>query len=157
MVRGSLSNRRDATGLTSGGRNLKREFLNPESMATPRGYTHAVTVEDAKKIVFVAGQVALATDGSVVGVGDVEAQARQAFENVKNALEAAGASVSDVVRLTTYVVDYRPEHRDVLHRIRQLYWAEGNLPTSTLLGVQALALPEFLVEVEVTAVVGDPG
>jgi enamine deaminase RidA (YjgF/YER057c/UK114 family) len=133
---------------------LNREFVNSDRLATPRGYTHAVSVEAADRIVFVAGQVALAADGSVVGAGDVEAQARQALENVKIALESVGAALSDVVRMTTYVVDYRPEHRAVLAKLRESYWPDQELPASTLLGVQALALPELLVEIEVTAVVG---
>jgi enamine deaminase RidA (YjgF/YER057c/UK114 family) len=133
---------------------LKREFVNSERLAQPRGYTHAVTVEGAGRMVFVAGQVALAEDGSVVGPGDVEAQAAQAFQNVRIALESVGAAMSDVVRMTTYVVDYRPEHRDVLRRLREANWSEQNLPASTLLGVQALAMPELLVEIEVTAALG---
>jgi enamine deaminase RidA (YjgF/YER057c/UK114 family) len=128
--------------------------VNSDRLATPRGYTHAVSVEAADRIVFVAGQVALAADGSVVGAGDVEAQARQALENVKIALESVGAALSDAVRMTTYVVDYRPEHRAVLGKLRESYWPDQELPASTLLGVQALALPELLVEIEVTAVVG---
>jgi len=130
---------------------VERQFINAAGLSAPRGYTHAVVVP-AGRMIFVAGQVAFGADGSIVGKGDVEAQARKAYENVETALAAAGATMADVVRLTTYVVNYQPEHRDVLRKVRADYWSDTEPPAATLLGVQALALPDLLVEVEATAV-----
>jgi enamine deaminase RidA (YjgF/YER057c/UK114 family) len=75
------------------------------------------------------------------------------MRNVGLALTAAGASFSDVVKLTTYVVNYRPEHRTVIGQARAPFFAGRTPPASTLVGVTALALPEWLVEIEAIAVV----
>jgi enamine deaminase RidA (YjgF/YER057c/UK114 family) len=64
-------------------------------------------------------------------------------------LAAAGADYDDIVKITTYVVNYRPEHRAIVGKVR----ANGMPPASTLVGVSALALPEWLVEIEAIAVV----
>lgn len=133
---------------------MPREFINPETLSRPNGYTHAVVVPTGR-MVFVSGQVAFNKDGSVAGKGDVEAQGRKAYENVEAALAAAGVKMSDVVRLTTYIVDYQLEYRELLRNIRAKYWSDSKPPAATLLGVQALALPDLLVEVEATAVVND--
>ena len=75
------------------------------------------------------------------------------MRNVGLALAAAGASYADIVKLTTYVVNYRPEQRSVVGQARAPFFAGGTPPASTLVGVAALALPEWLVEIEAVAVV----
>jgi len=90
--------------------------------------------------------------GNVVGPGDLAAQAAQAMRNVGLALAAAGASYADVVKITTYVVDYKPEHRAVIGAARAPFFSGRPPPASTLLGVSALALSEWLVEIEAIAV-----
>lgn len=127
-----------------------RKTLNPETMSTPHGYSHVVEAEG--RLVLVSGQVAFDKNGDVVGEGDLDAQARQAYANLGAALAAVGASFADVVRLTTYVVDYQPEHRNMLRQIRSEHWP-ADPPAATLVGVSALALPELLVEIEATAVI----
>jgi enamine deaminase RidA (YjgF/YER057c/UK114 family) len=127
-----------------------RKALNPETMSMPHGYSHVVEAEG--RLVFVSGQVAFDRNGDIVGKDDLAAQARQAYANLGAALAAVGASFGDVVRLTTYIVDYRVEHRDVLRQIRSEHWP-ADPPAATLVGVSALALPELLVEVEATAVI----
>jgi enamine deaminase RidA (YjgF/YER057c/UK114 family) len=67
---------------------------------------------------------------------------RQAMRNVGLALAAAGASYADIVKITTYVVNYMPEHRVIISRARAPFFANGEPPSSTLVGVAALALPE---------------
>jgi enamine deaminase RidA (YjgF/YER057c/UK114 family) len=105
-----------------------------------------------QSLVFIAGQVALDAQGQVVGEGDLRAQAHQVFQNLRTALEAAGASFEDVVKLVTYVVNYQPEHRALLAEVRPDYLPANNPPASTLLGVQALALPQLLIEIDAVAV-----
>jgi enamine deaminase RidA (YjgF/YER057c/UK114 family) len=129
-----------------------RKVLNPETISTRQGYSHVVEAEG--RLIFVAGQVSLDKNGDLVGKGDIELQARQAYANLEAALAAVGANFDDVVRVTTYVVDYRPEHRTVLRQIRSEHWP-ADPPAATLLGVSALALPDLLVEVEATAVIAD--
>jgi enamine deaminase RidA (YjgF/YER057c/UK114 family) len=79
-------------------------FASPDDLASPPGYSHVVTIP-AGRLVWTAGQIAMDSDGTVVGVGDWERQARQVFENLTRALDAAGADWSDVVKLTYFVVD----------------------------------------------------
>jgi enamine deaminase RidA (YjgF/YER057c/UK114 family) len=124
-------------------------FINPATLATPPGYTHVVAASRGQTI-YVSGQVALDATGQVVGAGDVAVQARQAFENLRLALNAAGAELSDVVKLTTFVTDMasaRPAFRAARDAV-----ITSNPPASTLVEVSRLFRDEFLIEVEAVAV-----
>ncbi len=113
-----------------------------------------VAVASGTRIVYTAGQVSIDVEGELVGGHDLAAQTEQAMRNVGLALAAAGASFADVVKITTYVVDYRPEHRAIIAKARAPFFAGRTPPASTLVGVSALALPEWRVEIEAVAVVG---
>ena len=133
---------------------MKRRNIQPDALAqrVVAGnvlYSHVVVVEAARKTIFVAGQLARDSRGEVVGKGDMRAQIRQAGENIKAALAAAGASLADVVKTNTYVTDMEEffKHTDV----RVEYF--GALPTSTTVEVRRLAHPDLLVEIEVMAMV----
>ncbi len=123
---------------------------NPAELSEPRGYSH-VAVASGKKIVFVSGQVALDSGGNLVGAGDLAAQARQAFRNLIAALGSAGAAPRDIAKITWYVVNYSEDVRPALVAARREAFGE-HAPASTLIGVQALARPDFLIEVEAIAV-----
>src|SRR5437763_9572240 len=82
----------------------EKRFISPETLPPPFGYSHVVDAP-AGRIVYVSGQVPLAAKGELVGAGDLEAQARQVFENLSTALEATGASWRDVVKLNYFLVD----------------------------------------------------
>jgi len=125
--------------------------LQPNGLAPPRGYSHVVAARGLQ--VYIAGQVAFDADGRVVGAGDLRAQAEQVFRNLGTALAAAGARVEDLVKTTTFVVGYRPEQRALIAEVRSRFYGQAQPPASTLVGVQALALPELLIEVEAIAVV----
>lgn len=127
--------------------------LRPEGLHNLPTYTQVVAATGARQV-FVSGQVAVDADGTPVGLGDLAAQTEQVMENLKVALAAAGADFADVTKITTFVVDYRPEHRPVIAEVRSRYLPEGAPPASTLVGVTALAAPEWLIEIEATAVVG---
>ena len=88
-----------------------------------------------------------------MGAGDLLAQMRQCYRNVQVALEAVGASWADVLRVTVYVVALSDEARGVGRTVRDEFLPPANRPASTLLGVERLASPDFLCEVEATAVV----
>ncbi len=139
--------REDARGGAS-----KVERINPDALMKPTGYTHVVSVERGT-LVFVSGQVALDRAGNVVGKGDFAAQARQVFANLRAALAAAGAAPKDVVKAVTYVVGYQPSQLPALREARQAFFGDAPPPASTLVGVQALAREDFLLEIEVFAVV----
>ena len=131
---------------------MSAEFLNPASLCPTFGWTHVVSVSGGKTI-YVSGQVGINEKGEVVGKGDLKRQTEQAFENIRLALAAAGATFQHVVKTNLYVVGLRPEHVPIIREVRSRYvWAE-HPPSSTLVGVSALVGPEWLIEIEAVAVV----
>ncbi len=122
-----------------------KEFHSPEGIAAPvgNGYTHAITAGGA---VYVSGQIGMDPSGTIAE--GFEAQARRAFENLKAVLAAAGASLSDIVKVTVLLVELSdlPAYRNV----RETYLP--HLPASTLCVVKSLAVPELLFEIEAIAV-----
>ena len=131
---------------------MPKQFLNPPALNTPNGFTHVVTATGAKTI-YVSGQVSVNEKAEVVGKGDFRAQVERTFENLKACLAAAGATFKDVVKVTYFVVGLKSEHVPVVREIRSKYLDAANPPASTLVGVAALVVPEWLIEIEVIAVV----
>lgn len=131
---------------------MEKKFINPPTLATPRGYTHVVTTTGGK-MVFIAGQVAWDVKGEIVGKGDLRAQATQAYANLQAALAAVGATTADVVKMNTYVVSFKSADLPVIREVRSQFFPQENLPASTLVGVQALALDGLLMEIEAIAMV----
>jgi enamine deaminase RidA (YjgF/YER057c/UK114 family) len=132
-------------------------LTNPQGLPRVDVY-HQVAVATGSRQVFVAGQVSWDADGVTVGVGDLAAQVEQSYANVATALQHAGAGIDDLVRLTVYVVSWTPDKMPAL--LDGLSRAANRLgstatPPATLIGVAALDVPEHLVEIEATAVVGD--
>lgn len=126
------------------------ERYNPAGLFQPTGYSQ-VTVAVGRRVVFVSGQVAIDAAGHLVGAGDLGAQAQQAFRNLVAALGSVGAAVTDIAKMTLYVVNYIPDlHPTISQARREAFGA--HIPASTLVGVPALADPGFLIEVEVIAV-----
>lgn len=131
---------------------MTAQFLNPPALCPTFGWTHVVTTGPGRTV-YVSGQVSVDARGEVVGKGDLRAQTQQAFENVKAALAAAGATFRDVVKTNIYVVGLRPEHVPMIREVRSRYiWAE-HPPASTLVGVSALVGPDWLIEIEAVAVI----
>jgi reactive intermediate/imine deaminase len=122
---------------------------NPPSLSTPTGYTHVVAPQRGR-LVFIAGQVAADRSGAVVGKGDFKAQAKQVFENLKAAVEAAGGTMADIAKINTYVTDI--SQIQAMRDVRQQYFT-GSPPASTLVQVVRLAREEYLIEIEAIAVV----
>ncbi len=104
----------------------------------------------ANGVVYVRGQVGqdLETRESV-GIGDIEAQTEKAMANIKLLVEEAGGSLEDIVKVVVYLVDIR--YREAVYRTMGT-WLKGVYPVSTGLVVSALARPEWLVEIDATAV-----
>jgi enamine deaminase RidA (YjgF/YER057c/UK114 family) len=125
--------------------------LTPTGLFKPAAYTQVV-VASGRRMVFTAGQVSIDADGRLVAPGDFAGQVKQVFANLRTALEGAGATPADVTKITIYVVDYKPELRPLLGEARSAVFG-GTLPASTLVGVQALAEPGYLIEVEAIAVI----
>ncbi len=128
---------------------MNRTYLNPATLARPRGYSHVVKVGDT---VYLAGQIALAPDGSLVGKDDAEAQVRQVWHNIGLALRSVGGTLVDIVKTTTYITDIA--HADAVRKVRYETFTT-NPPTSTMLVVAGLAVPDLVVEIEAVAVVSE--
>ena len=125
-------------------------LLIPETMPKSVGYSQVAAVTGGT-IVFVTGQVALDKSGSVVGKDDFRAQVQQVFENLRAALEAAGGTFDDVIKLNSYFLDL--SHLPDLREVRDKYVNVEKPPTSTAIEVPRLFRQEFLVEIEAVAVV----
>ena len=128
------------------------EHPRPEGLLHNAGFSQVVAAAGMRTI-YTAGQVSIDERGNLVGADDLAAQTEQVMRNVGLALAAAGASFADVVKITTYVVNYRAEHRPIIGQVRAPFFAKGTPPASTLIGVAALAAPEWLIEIEAVAVV----
>ncbi len=115
----------------------------------PWPYSHGIAVGN---LLFIAGQVALDEDLRIVGPGDIEIQARQAWDNIRAVVEAAGGKITDVVRVTTYLADLADT--DGLHKVRREIFPDGDYPVATVTEAKRLGLPGLLVEIEATAVIG---
>jgi len=125
---------------------MAHEILNLKSVHPTDGYSH---VAKAGKTLYIAGQVAKDLQGNLVGRGDFEAQAHQVFTNLRNILKETGGALNHIVKLTTYLThfSFRPAYRDV----RNTYFQEP-FPANTLLIVESLASPDYMIEVEAIAV-----
>lgn len=134
---------------------MRNARINPESLyaSTQLGFSHAVKA-DGNIIIQCSGQVAWDKDCNIVGLNDVGAQAKQALKNLKIVLSEAGAQVSDIVTLRTYVVDHNPSLLEPIGKAIGEFYGATTPAANTLIGVQALALPDFLIEIEATAVIG---
>ena len=132
---------------------LRRTIVNTDKAPQPIGaYSQAIRTAPGE-LLFIAGQVAVGLDGSPVGVGDMAAQTRQVFDNLGGILEGVGATFSNVVEFTTYVVGrdsvqpYIAARTDVYPEI----FPDGDYPPNTLLVVDGLVREEFLLEIKAVA------
>jgi enamine deaminase RidA (YjgF/YER057c/UK114 family) len=135
---------------------MPKKFINPESLPNwEQAFTQVITVSPpaTAKTVYISGQVAVDKNQNLIGDGDLSAQAMQTFQNLETALAAGGATTADVVRLNIYVKDYKPENAAPVSEALRRYFPQQQLPTSTWLGVQALAREGFLIEVDAVAIV----
>jgi reactive intermediate/imine deaminase len=122
-------------------------YVRPDGMPPRNGYSHAVAFTG--RAVIVSGQLPLDHDGKLAGTGP-EAQARQAFQNLSVALAAAGADMTQVVKLTVYLTDLAD--LPAFRRVRDEYVSADHPPASSLVQVAGLVHPEARVEIEAMAV-----
>jgi enamine deaminase RidA (YjgF/YER057c/UK114 family) len=126
------------------------EHINPKGIAPPRGYTHVVSASGGRTI-YISGQVSTDVTGAIVGRGDLKVQVRQVFTNLKLALQSVDLGPADVVKANTYVVNMKPDDVPVIREARNAFFEGVEPPASTLVGVVALANPDFLIEIEFIA------
>jgi enamine deaminase RidA (YjgF/YER057c/UK114 family) len=135
------------------GDSMSKEFFSPATLPPPVGYSHIAKVNKGT-LIYIAGQVSSDASGALVGEGNFEAQVERVFANVKIAVEAAGATMADIVKLNTYIVAHvDPAEVPKMRAIRNRYVNTTNPPASTLVVVSRLANPGWLIEVEVVAAI----
>ena len=131
---------------------MQKTFLNPQSLHKPFStYSHGIKVDGAQQIIFCAGQVSGDKDGNIIGKDDFWVQGHQVMANLRDVLAEGGATFADIVKATIFVVghEYAQPGRDLCGE----YFDKDNPPANTLVVCQALADPDFLVEVQAIAVI----
>jgi enamine deaminase RidA (YjgF/YER057c/UK114 family) len=127
---------------------MERRYLEPAGLAAPpEPYSHAIRCGDT---LYIAGQVAFDEQNQVVGVGDPRRQAEQVWRNIGFAVEAAGGTLADVVKITIFLKDVR--HAPAEISVRERLFEPGRFPVCTLVQVANLGLPDLLMEVDAVAV-----
>ena len=128
---------------------MEKRQINPWEWQNAFGYSQAWRVDAPQSIVYVAGQVAITPDGTVLSDADFATQARQVFRNLQTVLEQSGAAFEDVVKVNVYLTDISrlQEYRDV-----KAEFVSGPQPASTSVEIKALAVPGLMIEIEAVAI-----
>jgi enamine deaminase RidA (YjgF/YER057c/UK114 family) len=124
--------------------------FNAPGVFEPPAYTQAIKVHQAQTILFLSGQVAYTAEGGVAHAGDFKAQARGAYQAIKDLVESQGGTMANVVKITTYLTDMR--YRADLAPVREEFFGK-KAPASTMVQVSALAYPDWMIEIEAIAVI----
>lgn len=136
----------------------RHEIRNPDGLAAPRGYAHAVVSGDNTRHVAIAGQIGSDDSGAITAPGDLPAQFDRTLANILTAVQAAGGEPTDLTRMRIYVLDvdaYRAASRELGPIWRRHF---GRFyPAMTLVGVTALLDPEALIEIDADAYVPEAG
>jgi len=132
---------------------MGKEYVNPSSLfrSLDHGFLQAV-VASGRRTIYLSGQTAWDAEKRLIAGQDLDGQTMMAFRNVRAVVEAAGGTMADVVSLRLYIVDYKPEKAGAISRALREFFPDDAKPATTWLGVVSLANPEFLIEVEATAV-----
>src|ERR1700687_1009388 len=128
---------------------MTKRQLQSDKIRQPSGhFSQAIEIEAKGKLVFISGMTSRRADGTIAGIGDIEAQTRQVCENLKSAIEAAGGTLDDICRVDVYVRNM--EHFEQIHKVRREYF-RAPAPASTMVEVSRLASPDYLIEISAIA------
>src|SRR6202163_670921 len=130
----------------------KTQIVSPKLREPSGHFSHATTTAARGRLVFISGMTARRADGSIAGIGDIEAQTRQVCDNVKAAVEQAGGTMDDICRVDVYVRNM--EHFDLIHKVRRDYF-KAPAPASTMVEVTKMTSPDYLIEINAIAVIGE--
>jgi len=136
--------------MRSGPEPASTRYINPGTLAALPGFTHAVRIGST---LYVSGEVALDSTGRLVGVGDLRAQAAQAFANLAIVLRIGGTTPADVAKLTIYVVNYSPKDLETIRGAAPEFFPQRNPPAGTVIGVESLPQDGLLIAVDATAAI----
>jgi 2-iminobutanoate/2-iminopropanoate deaminase len=130
-----------------------KQQITSKKIRQPSGhFSQAVVTEARGRLVFISGMTARRPDGTIAGIGDIEAQTRQVCENLKSAVEEAGGTLDDIVRVDVYVRNM--EHFDAIHKVRREYF-KTPAPASTMVEICKMTSPDYLIEINAIAVLAD--
>jgi enamine deaminase RidA (YjgF/YER057c/UK114 family) len=130
---------------------MPKQQIRSDKLRQPSGvFSHATMIEAKGRLVFISGMTARGLDGTIAGIGDIEAQTRQVCENLKAAVEAAGGTMDDICRVDVYIRNM--EYFQAIHEVRKQYF-KPPLPASTMVEVSKMTSPEFLIEISAIAVI----
>lgn len=133
---------------------MSKQIFNPPTLIKPVGYSHVAKVTSGA-LVYIAGQVAADASGQLVGEGDLAAQTEQVFKNLRAAVEAAGGTMADIIKMNVYLVaEADASEVPKFRAARERYVNAEKPPASTLVVVTRLARPGWLIEVEAVAAIG---
>jgi 2-iminobutanoate/2-iminopropanoate deaminase len=130
----------------------KTQIVSPKIRQPSGHFSQATMVEARGRLVFISGMTARRPDGTIAGIGDIEAQTRQVCENVKAAVEQAGGVMDDICRVDVFIRNM--EHFDQIHKVRREYFKQP-APASTMVEVCKMTSPEYLIEINAIAVIGE--
>jgi 2-iminobutanoate/2-iminopropanoate deaminase len=130
----------------------KTQIISPKLRQPSGHFSHATMVAARGRFVFISGMTARRADGTIAGIGDIEAQTRQVCDNVKAAVEQAGGTMDDICRVDVYVRNM--EHFDLIYKVRRDYF-KAPAPASTMVEVTKMTSPDYLIEMNAIAVIGE--
>jgi len=130
---------------------MSKRQVQSTKIRQPSGhFSQAIEVEAKGRLVFISGMTARRADGTIAGIGDIEAQTRQVCENLRAAVEAAGGNMDDICRVDVYVRNM--EHFDSIHKVRREYFGSPP-PASTMVEVSKFTSPDYLIEISAIALI----
>jgi enamine deaminase RidA (YjgF/YER057c/UK114 family) len=140
------------SNVTKGETSMIKEFINPDDMVKPRGYSHAVSVSGNYKTVYIGGQNAIDRNGNLVGKNSLKDQTEQILINIEKILKQANAKTEDVIKMNIYILSGQNPVEGF--QVFQKRWGmTKDLPIVTAVFVAGLGNPDWLVEIEAIAVV----
>lgn len=131
---------------------MKKQITSNKIRQPSGHFSQAIVTEARGRLVFISGMTSRRADGTIAGIGDVETQTRQVCENLKAAVEEAGGSLDDVVRVDVYVRNM--QHFDIIHKVRREYF-KTPAPASTMVEVCKMTSSEYLIEINAIAVLAE--
>ncbi len=132
---------------------MPKKQIKTDRIRQPNGhFSQATMIEARGRLVFISGMTSRRPDGTIAGIGDIEAQTRQVCENIKAAVETAGGTMDDICRVDVYVRNM--EHFDTIHKVRREYF-KPPAPASTMVEISKMTSPEYLIEINAIAVLND--
>ena len=134
---------------------MKKYYLTPEFLPDWGDYFSQIVVVEKNGIknIYLSGQVGVDCQKNLVGNGELPDQLQQTFKNIQTALQSVRGTIESIIKMNIYIVNYHLEAAEIIKAAMHQYFNPDKLPAMSLIGVQALAEPRFLVEIDVEAIV----